>query len=35
MRDEVPDESEVWVEANPDDIPSPVFVLLESKTPLL
>jgi hypothetical protein len=30
LRDELPD-AEVWVEANPDDIPSPAFVLLESR----
>jgi hypothetical protein len=30
LREELPD-AEVWVEANPDDIPSPAFVLLESR----
>jgi hypothetical protein len=30
LRDEAPD-AEVWIEANPDDIPTPVFVLLESR----
>jgi hypothetical protein len=30
LRDETPD-GEVWIEANPDDIPSPTFVLLESR----
>jgi hypothetical protein len=30
LRDEAP-EAEVWIEANPDDIPSPTFVLLESR----
>jgi hypothetical protein len=30
LREELP-EAEVWVEANPDDIPSPTFVLLESR----
>jgi hypothetical protein len=30
LRDERPD-AEVWIEANPDDIPSPTFVLLESR----
>jgi hypothetical protein len=24
-------EAEVWIEANPDDIPSPTFVMLESR----
>jgi hypothetical protein len=28
---ELPPEAEVWVEANPDDVPNPVFVLLESR----
>jgi hypothetical protein len=28
---ELPEGAKVWVEANPDDVPSPVFVLLESK----
>jgi hypothetical protein len=31
LRDELPPDSEVWLEANPDDLPSPVFVLLESR----
>ena len=30
LRDELPN-AEIWVEANPDDIPSPAFVLLESR----
>lgn len=30
LREHAP-EAEVWIEANPDDIPSPTFVLLESK----
>jgi hypothetical protein len=30
LRGELPD-AEVWIEANPDDIPSPAFVLLESR----
>jgi hypothetical protein len=30
LRGEVP-QAEVWIEANPDDIPSPTFVLLESR----
>jgi hypothetical protein len=30
LRDESPD-AEVWIEANPDDIPSPTFVLLETR----
>ena len=30
LRQEAP-EAAVWIEANPDDIPSPTFVLLESK----
>ena len=30
LRQEAPD-AEVWIEANPDDIPSPTFVLLESR----
>jgi hypothetical protein len=30
LRGEAPD-AEVWIEANPDDIPSPTFVLLESR----
>jgi hypothetical protein len=32
LREETP-EAEVWIEANPDDIPSPTFVLLESRIP--
>jgi len=31
LREETPAETEITVEANPDDIPTPVFVLLESK----
>lgn len=31
LREELPDDSEVWVEANPDDVPNPAFVLLESR----
>jgi hypothetical protein len=31
LREELPPEAEVWVDANPDDIPSPTFVLLESR----
>jgi hypothetical protein len=31
LRDRAPAGAEVSVEANPDDIPTPVFVLLESK----
>jgi hypothetical protein len=31
LRDELPAEAEVWVEPNPDDLPSPGFVLLESR----
>ena len=31
LRDVLPPGSEVWVDANPDDIPTPVFVLLESR----
>lgn len=31
LRDELPDVAEISVDASPDDIPSPVFVLLESK----
>jgi hypothetical protein len=31
LGDELPTEAEVWVEANPDDLPSPAFVLLESR----
>jgi hypothetical protein len=30
LEEEAP-EAEVWIEANPDDIPSPTFVLLESR----
>jgi hypothetical protein len=30
LREEAP-EAEVWIEANPDDIPSPTFVFLESR----
>ena len=30
LREDAP-EAEVWIEANPDDIPSPTFVLLESR----
>jgi hypothetical protein len=30
LREQAPD-AEVWIEANPDDIPSPTFVLLESR----
>lgn len=30
LHNELPD-AEIWVEANPDDIPSPAFVLLESR----
>lgn len=30
LREQAP-EAEVWIEANPDDIPSPTFVLLESR----
>jgi hypothetical protein len=33
LPDQVPPDAEVWVEANPDDIPSPPFVLLESRLP--
>ncbi len=28
LRDELPDEAEVWVEVNRDDLPNPLFVLL-------
>jgi hypothetical protein len=31
LGDVLPPGSEVWVDANPDDIPTPVFVLLESR----
>lgn len=31
LREVLPTGSEVWVDANPDDIPTPVFVLLESR----
>jgi hypothetical protein len=31
LRGELPSEAEIWVDANPDDIPSPAFVLLESR----
>ncbi len=31
LRGELPDDAEIWIEANPDDIPSPTFVLLESR----
>jgi hypothetical protein len=31
LRDELPDEAEIWVDASPDDIPNPAFVLLESR----
>jgi hypothetical protein len=31
LRDTAPAEAEVSVEANPDDIPTPVFVMLESR----
>lgn len=30
LRGELPDEAEIWVDASPDDIPNPAFVLLES-----
>jgi hypothetical protein len=33
LRDQLPSDAEVSVEANPDDIPSPPFVLLESRLP--
>ena len=33
LGNELGQEAEVWVEANPDDIPSPPFVLLESRLP--
>lgn len=31
LRDELPAEAEIWVEANPEDLASPAFVLLESR----
>jgi len=31
LRGELPDGAAIWIEANPDDIPSPTFVLLESR----
>jgi hypothetical protein len=31
LRDVLPPGSEIWVDANPDDIPSPTFVLFESR----
>jgi hypothetical protein len=31
LQDRLPEEAEVSIEANPDDIPSPAFVLLESR----
>jgi len=31
LRGELPDEVEIWVDASPDDIPNPTFVLLESR----
>jgi hypothetical protein len=31
LRDELPPDAEIWVEANPDDLPSPLFVVLESR----
>jgi hypothetical protein len=31
LREELPDEAEIWVDASPEDIPNPAFVLLESK----
>jgi hypothetical protein len=31
LRDELPSGAEIWVDANPDDIPGPAFVLLESR----
>jgi hypothetical protein len=33
LGDQLPPDAEVWVEANPDEIPSPSFVLLESRLP--
>jgi len=31
LRDMASDEAEITIEANPDDIPTPVFVMLESR----
>ena len=31
LRGELSDEAEIWVDASPDDIPNPAFVLLESR----
>ncbi len=31
LREELPPEAEVWFEANPDDLPSPAFVFLETR----
>jgi hypothetical protein len=31
LREDVPAEAEVWVEANPGDLPAPVFVFLETR----
>ena len=31
LREDVPPEAEAWVEANPDDLPTPVFVFLETR----
>jgi hypothetical protein len=31
LREDVPAEAEVWVEANPDHLPTPVFVFLETR----
>jgi hypothetical protein len=31
LQDELPGEAEIWVDASPDDIPNPAFVLLESR----
>jgi hypothetical protein len=31
LREDVPPEAELWVEANPDDLPTPVFVFLETR----
>lgn len=31
LRDDLPGEAEIWVDASPDDIPNPAFVLLESR----
>lgn len=31
LRGELPDEAEIWVDASPEDIPNPAFVLLESR----